>query len=959
MRRLAHVLQVAVLAWALIAGQPSAASGSPASTSALLPEAVDEQVWRAPIAPGIALVTVRRLDKDGWLDLFAVVADLDVPGVGADVLASSSLTHLEPVSELAGRAGALAAINGDFFHAGVSGAPAGVVVKGQQVWKSPYPSGRPSAVFFRTSEGLRAAIGMLAFDGALRPLPGPGATGGTGSSVSALQVDALNEPALLPGQVGAYDEHWGTAALPLVRWGPEEVAFARLRAERPGGGPGDAWTVVAVGRGVPKAPPGPGELVLLGWRDGATRLQARLRAGQRFGWQAGVVPGSSLRPSPPAGGTIYAALSGGSVLLQDGQPLLELRQPGYPLTRQPRSAIGVGRQGRRVILAAVDGRHWTSRGLDVAELARWLQRLGATDAINLDGGGSTTLVARIGPGSRATEGAQAAPGPPLAVVNRPSDGGERAVPAALGLFYDPGAAGPPGLFVLRPAVCPPAPAIEAYSIAPAGLVTASGVPAPLEVYPYDLSADGLLWTVDPPDLGLFPKPGVFVGLRPGNGRIVALRTDGTRLWGASGTLFGTGDPLVPVVQPGTAMQAAASEIPVQVIGAPVALRVEPDPLVVPPGEPVPLGAVVVDAQGRRAPIDPNLITFWVSGGAEGGVKGGMLSARPSRASGEPALEAGYLDLRVRVAIRWAPSPPHKEQPAAGADSRQETGPVAGPVPPVKAPPPAAEDSGRPAAGAPAPRSTTAGSSGSEAVRVVALGSLPPPASLPGFISWLVDQHPSLVLAALRPPAPDDPAEVEAGWLLETGLPVAAIPAAWDEAHRRPGSASGFGWPGAVATRGESRFIVLDPETVAWEWVAAEIRRAVNDRIRRLLVLTGRSPLRAGAGREEQMLAAWLSATAGKGLETWVLYAGDGWDHRMVDGVHFLSLPPVRQNGPVVVLRIDRAGVAASREFLPAAQARLSEEAAAEPLRPAPFSAAGPAAQGAPPAPENPQKGGSI
>ncbi|MBE3598950.1 MAG: hypothetical protein IMX02_09220 [Limnochordaceae bacterium] len=108
-----------------------------------------------------------------------------------------------------------------------------------------------------------------------------------------------------------------------------------------------------------------------------------------------------------------------------------------------------------------------------------------------------------------------------------------------------------------------------------------------------------------------------------------------------------------------------------------------------------------------------------------------------------------------------------------------------------------------------------------------------------------------------------------------------------------------------------------------------------------------------------MLAAWLSATAGKGLETWVLYAGDGWDHRMVDGVHFLSLPPVRQNGPVVVLRIDRAGVAASREFLPPAQARLSEEAAAEPLRPVPFSAAGPAAQGAPPAPENPQKGGSI
>ncbi len=62
------------------------------------------------------------------------------------------------------------------------------------------------------------------------------------------------------------------------------------------------------------------------------------------------------------------------------------------------------------------------RRMSLAELADLMLDLGAHDAINLDGGGSTAMVVRDGPEGR------------LALANHPSDaGGERAVANALAL----------------------------------------------------------------------------------------------------------------------------------------------------------------------------------------------------------------------------------------------------------------------------------------------------------------------------------------------------------------------------------------------------------------------------------------------------------------------------------------------------------------------------------------------
>lgn len=59
-------------------------------------------------------------------------------------------------------------------------------------------------------------------------------------------------------------------------------------------------------------------------------------------------------------------------------------------TRHPRTAVAKLKDGKFLMLTA-DGRSDASAGLDLYDLAKYLLELGATDAMNLDGGGSTTM----------------------------------------------------------------------------------------------------------------------------------------------------------------------------------------------------------------------------------------------------------------------------------------------------------------------------------------------------------------------------------------------------------------------------------------------------------------------------------------------------------------------------------------------------------------------------------------
>ncbi|WP_432487184.1 phosphodiester glycosidase family protein [Kineococcus sp. SYSU DK018] len=117
-------------------------------------------------------------------------------------------------------------------------------------------------------------------------------------------------------------------------------------------------------------------------------------------------------------------VNGGPQLVRDGEAavtaardgMVRADDPGFfhgwVHQRNPRTFAGVDGQGRLVLVTA-DGRQTGSVGLSIAEAADLALRLGLRDAVNLDGGGSTTAVVRG------------------QVVNSPSGGRERAVGDAL------------------------------------------------------------------------------------------------------------------------------------------------------------------------------------------------------------------------------------------------------------------------------------------------------------------------------------------------------------------------------------------------------------------------------------------------------------------------------------------------------------------------------------------------
>lgn len=107
-------------------------------------------------------------------------------------------------------------------------------------------------------------------------------------------------------------------------------------------------------------------------------------------------------------------------ILQDGEnvagdaPTVEGTISGNAEARHPRTAVGFSRDSSTLFILTVDGRSENSGGMTLLELATMLRKLGAWQAMNFDGGGSTTMV---------IEGK---------VVNRPSDkNGERSVGNAL------------------------------------------------------------------------------------------------------------------------------------------------------------------------------------------------------------------------------------------------------------------------------------------------------------------------------------------------------------------------------------------------------------------------------------------------------------------------------------------------------------------------------------------------
>ncbi|WP_456832475.1 phosphodiester glycosidase family protein [Deinococcus sp. UYEF24] len=326
-------------------------------------------------------------------------------------IASDVLPGRETTSALARRLGAVAAVNGGYFviddAGGTEGVPAGISVKAGQVVRETV-NGRPG--FFIDSANLKASViqGLtstitLDVDGQKHMVTGlnrkPGILQNCGNPVAT--------PTTLPVQ--DYACHSANELIQFnAEFGPTSDAGEGYEVSVDAAG-----TVIA---GQPKrgAPIPAGGYTLQGIGTDAEWLQ-RLQIGSRVGVSNSLkdahgheipltpstfavnggptlVIGSNAVNNYRSEGWSPQALAGNDVAENDAATSGDARLNffnGWLLRRNPRTAVGIMNDGT-LLFVTVDGRNPThSVGASIPELTTLMLNLGAVDAMNLDGGGST------------------------------------------------------------------------------------------------------------------------------------------------------------------------------------------------------------------------------------------------------------------------------------------------------------------------------------------------------------------------------------------------------------------------------------------------------------------------------------------------------------------------------------------------------------------------------------------
>lgn len=350
--------------------------------------------WVRVIAPGLTLTRIVEPKTPRRIYVLTVDPRQDVT---LDVaLAQDRLGAIERTSSMAARHGALAAVNGDFGS--FSGRPAHPYAEdGELVQTSRVPG---TLLTVSADETVRILQPKVSAEVLERD---------TGERWA---ISRWNQGPPALGELAAFTEEGGSVEAP-----PAFACNARLV---PAGRPRVDEHAVSLDHTVDRvACDGDGMAV-----TGGLVLSAQPGTEEAL-FLRSLVPGETLTVSWSVGAPrALDAIGGVPMLVADGRIALGACTTAF-CARHPRTAAGVTADGR-VLLVAVDGRQprW-SVGMSLGELARFMLRLGARWAVNLDGGGSTTVWVQG------------------EVVNRPSGGSERAVTNALLVLPgpDPGEAG--------------------------------------------------------------------------------------------------------------------------------------------------------------------------------------------------------------------------------------------------------------------------------------------------------------------------------------------------------------------------------------------------------------------------------------------------------------------------------------------------------------------------------------
>lgn len=350
----------------------------------------------SPVTEGLVLEKHRVAVSGGQTLVYVLKANLESENLKINTLVGfdGTMAKNARVTDMAVNTGAVAAVNADFFQMGESGRPIGMTYKDGQMITS--PPLRDDMYGWGITRSGNPLIEIFNFSGLV-----------TVNNQSNFLLSGINKPQYY--EAGGkyshedglllYDSYWGASSRGKIN-DSDDVAEVFVVD-----GTVTEILVNQPGKKIPLS-----GFVLAGRGEAKEYILSSIIVGDRISINNTVTPG---------GDELWAG-TGGWTLLVDGK----VEQGNYPADINgtvARTAIGYSADRKTLFLVTVE-KSVDSRGFTLGETAQFMAGLGAERALNLDGGGSTTLAVRpLGEDN------------PV-LVNKPQNGSQRLVPTALGFF---------------------------------------------------------------------------------------------------------------------------------------------------------------------------------------------------------------------------------------------------------------------------------------------------------------------------------------------------------------------------------------------------------------------------------------------------------------------------------------------------------------------------------------------
>jgi len=345
------------------------------------------------ISSGTYLKTYRILTEDGWIDSNVIELDLNDDYSKIKLLvAGNGNGHLDDVRDMVRSGDALAGINADFFSGrnGI-GHSIGISIDNGEVISSAAKENNSkdtmasllldenNKVYF---EYIKNNISIYSPE-----------TGGT------MEVSSINKYTDNANILSIYTNKFGDTSIAADGYTTTEMIVENDK-------------VVEIRNSNGRATIPSNGYVVMGTNQAGGFLWNNFKVGSKVKLNIELIPNIEK---------IKFAISGGAKLVENGEIPLEFTHSING--RNPRTAIGTNKANDKVYLITVDGRTSSSIGMTMEEFAEFIKSLSIYNAINLDGGGSTTMVAKLDATNR------------ISVINYPSSGGvQRLVTNGVGIY---------------------------------------------------------------------------------------------------------------------------------------------------------------------------------------------------------------------------------------------------------------------------------------------------------------------------------------------------------------------------------------------------------------------------------------------------------------------------------------------------------------------------------------------